>query len=414
MPRTGVPIRKRGKCWHGDFRRWGGKQRTLSPHLIGEIGGQRGVTTRTEAERIAEEYVRQLRTGQGIQTASRISGPRLLEDYSKEFLGYLRETPRPNGELRTDRYVADVARYLKTAIEHFGANRPIGSITPAEIERYVAVIRRRDYSGRTVRVHLDKLSQMFRRAVQHRVMTYNPVDAIRDDLPSGKPQTERGSLEASEAWALMEAAREYDRSVGHYMHPLVVLWLHTGMGPREAQTRRVGDIVFAKDGAPASERGGSSAAEGYVLVQPNVWSDRRLKTEYRVRQIPLWPDCSAVLAEYTRDMLPEAPLFPSPRLPGVPVSTVRRAFSTVIESSGIETQITPYWLRHTYASHRLQTLEGGAPIALFSVARELGHASTRMLEQHYGHLILDRSARSEVVTYRPQPTLISGDQAVSS
>lgn len=413
MPRTGVPIRKRGRCWHGDFRRWGGKQRTLSPHLIGELGGRRGVTTRTEAERIAEEYVRQLRTGQTSRTSSEISGPRLLEDYSDEFLRYLGETPRPNGELRTDRYLADVTRYLRAAIEHFGADRPIGSITPADVERYVAAIRRRGYSGRTVRVHLDKLSQMFRRAVRHRTMTYNPVDGIRDDLPSGKPQNERGSLEASEAWALMEAARDYDRDEGHFMHPLVVLWLHSGMGPREAQTRKVGDIVFAEEGSPASERGGSAAALGYVVVQPNVWSERRLKTEYRARRIPLWPDCAAVLGEYTRDMLPEAPLFPSPRLPGIPIATVRRAFATVLQRSGIDQKITPYWLRHTYASHRLQTLEGGAPIALFSVARELGHASTRMLEQHYGHLILDRSARSEVVTYRPQPTLVTGDLAAS-
>ena len=38
------------------------------------------------------------------------------------------------------------------------------------------------------------------------------------------------------------------------------------------------------------------------------------------------------------------------------------------------------------------------PDALFTVAREIGHQSTTMIEQRYGHLIEDRSkARNEVV-----------------
>lgn len=421
MAKTGISIRKRGNRWYGDFRRFGDGQRALSPDLIGEPGGTRGATSKSEAERIAEEYARQLRTGADPRQAQRAGPAVSLGDYVDEFLSYLRTTPKPNGDLRTDRYLTDVERYLGTAGEFFGAHRPLASITPADVERYLADVRRRGYSGRTVRVHLEKLSQLFRRAIRHRRLTFNPVDAVREDLPTGRPENERGTLEAAEAWALMQAARKYDEESGHYMHPLIALWLHTGIGPREAFTRRVGDVCFAGPGAGIRERAGAPEAEGLVVVAANEWSGRRLKTEYRARQVPLWPDCAQVLEEYTRDRLPEAPLFPSPKRAGEPVTTVRRAFKSVLELQRREARkegdpefahdVTPYWLRHTYASHRLQTTEGGAPVAIFTVARELGHASTRMIEQHYGHVLADRSARSEVVSFRPAPSIVPDSEA---
>jgi integrase len=55
--------------------------------------------------------------------------------------------------------------------------------------------------------------------------------------------------------------------------------------------------------------------------------------------------------------------------------------------------------RHTYCAARLQTLEGGAPVSPFTVSRELGHGSRRMVEEVYAHLGTRRH-RSEVVEYR--------------
>ena len=58
-------------------------------------------------------------------------------------------------------------------------------------------------------------------------------------------------------------------------------------------------------------------------------------------------------------------------------------------------------LRHTYAAARLQTCEKGRPVAPFTVARELGHSSTSMIEKRYGHLH-DRAEAdgTEVVEFR--------------
>lgn len=55
--------------------------------------------------------------------------------------------------------------------------------------------------------------------------------------------------------------------------------------------------------------------------------------------------------------------------------------------------------RHTYRAARLQTLDHGAPVAVDTVRRELGHGSAEMVEKVYGHLGEVRH-RAEVVEHR--------------
>ncbi|HXL16996.1 MAG TPA: hypothetical protein VN961_05685, partial [Streptosporangiaceae bacterium] len=55
--------------------------------------------------------------------------------------------------------------------------------------------------------------------------------------------------------------------------------------------------------------------------------------------------------------------------------------------------------RHTYCAARLQTLDQGAPVSTYTVARELGHESEAMDRKVYAHLGMIRH-RSEVVEYR--------------
>jgi integrase len=62
-------------------------------------------------------------------------------------------------------------------------------------------------------------------------------------------------------------------------------------------------------------------------------------------------------------------------------------------------EIRAKMFRHTYTAARLQTLDHGAPVGIYTVARELGHGSTAMVEKVYSHLGTVRH-RSEVVEYR--------------
>jgi integrase len=53
--------------------------------------------------------------------------------------------------------------------------------------------------------------------------------------------------------------------------------------------------------------------------------------------------------------------------------------------------------RHTYCATRLQTLDHGEPVSLFTVGKELGHGGDSLVRRIYGHLgeIRHRSANVE-------------------
>ena len=65
---------------------------------------------------------------------------------------------------------------------------------------------------------------------------------------------------------------------------------------------------------------------------------------------------------------------------------------------------TLHTLRHSYTAARLQTIDGGAPVSVHTVMRELGHSTLSLIEQTYGHL-LDVRHRSPVVEYRETKVL---------
>lgn len=80
---------------------------------------------------------------------------------------------------------------------------------------------------------------------------------------------------------------------------------------------------------------------------------------------------------------------------------VRKQLDRVGERAGFERgEVRLQKLRHTYTAARIQTTEHGAPVALFTVARELGHSSTRLIERRYGHLLTNRRTRGEEVEFR--------------
>ncbi|HUQ14494.1 MAG TPA: hypothetical protein VM094_00425 [Gemmatimonadales bacterium] len=52
-----------------------------------------------------------------------------------------------------------------------------------------------------------------------------------------------------------------------------------------------------------------------------------------------------------------------------------------------------------WTAARLQTLDRGAPVSVYTVAREMGHGSEEMIRRVYAHLGTVRH-RSEVVEFR--------------
>lgn len=62
-------------------------------------------------------------------------------------------------------------------------------------------------------------------------------------------------------------------------------------------------------------------------------------------------------------------------------------------------EIRSKMFRHTYTAARLQTLDQGAPVSVYTVAKELGHGGEAMVRRVYGHLGQVRH-RAKVVEYR--------------
>jgi integrase len=138
-----------------------------------------------------------------------------------------------------------------------------------------------------------------------------------------------------------------------------------------------------------------------VTFRPNAW--RRLKMRGSRRVVPLTPQLEEILRDYLRG--PDRPtgelLFPSLATRREAILTdTRKLINHVAERARWkEGEIRTKMFRHTYCAARLQTLDAGAPVSIYTVSREVGHKSTAMVERIYGHLGTIRH-RSEVLEYR--------------
>ena len=138
-----------------------------------------------------------------------------------------------------------------------------------------------------------------------------------------------------------------------------------------------------------------------ITVRPNPFG--RLKTRTSWRVVPLAPQLAEILRAYVfgprldRGRL----IFPS-FLSGEErmLVDVRKLVDRIATRAGWKKgELTTRVFRHTWTAARLQTLDHGAPVSVYTVNRELGHGSEEMVRRVYAHLGAVRH-RSEVVEFR--------------
>lgn len=197
-------------------------------------------------------------------------------------------------------------------------------------------------------------------------------------------------LEVDPAWLRRGGKKKTTAAVAPYFYPLVATLLLTGGRETEILGLDVADVSLDRK---------------IIHIRPNRW--RGLKTPGSTRVVRIWPQLEEILREwiYGGDgPRPEGLLFPSERTGGL-ITDIRKPLDTVAKLAGWEPgEIRSKRFRHTYASARLQTLDNGAPVQPWTVARELGHQSLEMVNRIYGHLGEIRH-RSEVVEYRVEQHL---------
>ncbi len=117
--------------------------------------------------------------------------------------------------------------------------------------------------------------------------------------------------------------------------------------------------------------------------------------------MPLWPQLRTILERYLAEHPPSRLLFPSYRTGEEAIVTdFHRLLDAVAVRAGWKPgEIRSKMFRHTYCAARLQTLDQGAPVSVYTVAREMGHGGESMVRRVYGLLGQVRH-RAEVVEYR--------------
>jgi len=207
------------------------------------------------------------------------------------------------------------------------------------------------------------------------------------DEPSGKHEEARW-LEIHQAALILESARTFvpnrPEVAISFIYPLLATYLLTGGRETEVLGLEVDDVNFERK---------------TVTFRPNAW--RRLKTRTSHRTVPLWPQLEQILRDYLTVTPRVGLLFPSPKVgaPGM-LSDFRKALDAVVKRAGWKDgEVRSKAFRHTYCAARLQTLDSGAPVSVYTVAKELGHGGDALVKRVYGHLGSVRH-RSGVMEYR--------------
>lgn len=420
-----------------DFEDVGGGREAVKPEGVGQAlpwgewedadGKERLVKranrfVRRRLDELEETRDRRIQTG-----VRRVYG---LEEFGSE---HLKRKARADV---SESWLGSVEKHLQRAVDHFGRDRELSSIRPSDVREWVDVLRetsngrnlfcpecdergeiREDepladcpkcgetweigtLSDKTVRDHLNSLSNLYRRAQGEEVVPpgHNPVSAWlgsvdKSEKPTGTRTKEADWLEPHEAALLLEAARTWKPTREGapnipFAYPLVATVLLTG-------GRKSGVLGLLVEDVDLEDR-------HVIHFRPNEY--RELKNQPSIRTVPVWPQLREILGEYlaSEESPDEGLLFPSPRT-GRMITDFRRSLDAIGERCGFaEGEVRFHKLRHTYCAARIQTTEAGHPVALYTVARELGHASTNLIERRYGHLLTNRRTRGEHVEFRPE------------
>ena len=291
--------------------------------------------------------------------------------------------------------------FLRRATEFFGASRPLERIRVSDVRAWAAhLLTTKGKTGKqlgaeSVRRHLFTLSAVYRFAQESELLPpgFNPVASF-GEKPQRR-QTEARWLEVPDAALLLEAARTLQPVVtpmgegirAEVAYPLLATFLLTGGRRSEVLGLELDDVSFDRK---------------TVTFRPNDW--RRLKTRTSWRVVPLWPQLETILRAYVfgpRLGREGTLLFPSfVTGKAAPIVDVRKLLDRVAVRAGWKKrELYTRVYRHTYCAARLQTLDQGAPVSIYTVSRELGHGSEEMVRRVYAHLGTVRH-RSEVVEFR--------------
>lgn len=247
------------------------------------------------------------------------------------------------------------------AIPRFGA-RPIGAITPSEVQAWVQDLSAK-VAPSTVRVTYQHLRSVFRAAAEDRIIAQSPCRRIT--LPGvERPQVEPVST---------KAVLELQAAMPARWRAMIMLMAGTGLRPGEAAGVTTDRVDFLRRTLRVDRQ--------LLLTWPPTFGPPKTKASYRTLPLPqtVVDALAAHLVEHPAGE--QGVLFSEPGGGLLYRDHVSRAFRTAVNATSAPKATRLHDLRHYYASLLIQHGE-----SVKVVQARLGHASAKETLDTYSHL----------------------------
>ena len=353
-----------------------GERKWIVRWYVGEDGGKRRYAAKTihgtkhDAQKYLNSQLRSQDLGVYVEPTRLTLG---------EFLDrWLEDAVRSKVSARTHKlYSGLLGKHVRPVL----AARRLDQITTLELQRLVNQMderAERHLSARTHRLTHRVLSQALGQAVEWNLLPLNPARKIV--LPKSDTREKR-AFSADEVRRFREKAKATKHAA---------LWdflLATGCRPGEALGLSWGDLDL-QAGLVHIRRALTKDAEGKPILGPP-------KTKKSVRTIPLPAPALAVLAQHKSRQAEHKLKLGEHYARGLdlvfaneagrPLNEANlrvRVYKPLCEAAEIEGAFGPYDLRHTVATQLLSLGENPKV-----VSERLGHSSTQMTLDVYGHVL---------------------------
>lgn len=286
--------------------------------------------------------------------------------------------------LTVDHYRRDLGHLIK-AFESV----PLDSVRPAQIRREMSTWRSQGLAAASIARRLSAWRSFFHWLSTTMELAANPVDAIK------APKRGRRLPKAlSTDWAVQLVSHEPHpsnespaQSRGLEIRDRAMLELMYSCGLRLAEM-----VNLNLNPSPASQAqdfGWVDLEAAEVLVVGKGKKSRRVPIgQYAMKAISAWLAERASWLSSRSESAEDAPaLFVNAKGERISARTVQRRFAAFGKSAGLPTHVHPHMLRHSFASHLLQSSGD-----LRAVQELLGHAQIATT-QVYTHLDFQRLAQ---------------------
>jgi integrase len=373
--------------------------------------GQPLITSKREAREREAEIRRQMRDGQFVADSPLQNFARF---YKEVFLNP--ETWKVEGDDRSFRAELTVefdTYYGENLVAAFG-HKKLAQISTGDIERFLMRLSRTKtvkgtlYAPVTVRMHFERLNQVFNLARRERLHNANPCADVKPQLlqlfprwiPRERYLNQFDPEEESKLFAKLDGR----------LQTLCALLLQTGLRPpREIllAEKRHANVMDARRPYTFTHRDGAHLEGQTVILPPKSLLVVHGKAG-RTRVVPLNSKALGVVEVLVADAATGDYLFANRE--GEPFGSIKKGFQAACRRAKI-TNLRPYDLRHTFATRLQERYVPNSTIsALLGHVRPVkGFGQESRVTVGYSHTTWEAMCRAvESLEYEPSEIVVFG------